>query len=123
MLARALVVEPDLLILDEPTNHMDVATIEWLEEQLKQFQGSLVFISHDRAFVQNLATRIVELDRGNLYNWVGDYQSFIEYREKRLEDEATQNALFDKRLAEEEKMDPQRGLKHAEPVTRAGCCV
>ncbi len=103
MLARALVVEPDLLILDEPTNHMDVATIEWLEEQLKQFQGSLVFISHDRAFVQNLATRIVELDRGNLYNWVGDYQSFIEYREKRLEDEATQNALFDKRLAEEEK--------------------
>ncbi len=103
MLARALVVEPDLLILDEPTNHMDVATIEWLEEQLKQFQGSLVFISHDRAFVQNLATRIVELDRGHLYNWVGDYQSFIEYREKRLEDEATQNALFDKRLAEEEK--------------------
>lgn len=103
MLARALVVEPDLLILDEPTNHMDVPTIEWLEEQLKQFQGSLVFISHDRAFVQNLATRIVELDRGNLYNWLGDYHSFIEYREKRLEDEATQNALFDKRLAEEEK--------------------
>ena len=103
MLARALVVEPDLLILDEPTNHMDVATIEWLEEQLKQFNGSLVFISHDRAFVQNLATRIIELDRGQIYNWQGDYQSFVDYREKRLEEEATQNALFDKRLAEEEK--------------------
>jgi ATP-binding cassette subfamily F protein uup len=103
MLARALVVEPDLLILDEPTNHMDVATIEWLEEQLKQFNGALVFISHDRAFVQNLATRIVELDRGHLYQWQGDYLSFVEYREKRLEDEATQNALFDKRLSEEEK--------------------
>ena len=103
MLARALVVEPDLLILDEPTNHMDVATIEWLEEQLKQFNGALVFISHDRAFVQHLATRIIELDRGHIYNWEGDYHSFVEYREKRLEEEATQNALFDKRLAEEEK--------------------
>lgn len=103
MLARALVAEPDLLILDEPTNHMDMATIEWLEEQLKQFNGSIVFISHDRAFVQALATRIIELDRGHIYNWVGTYQAFIEYREKRLEDEATQNALFDKRLAEEEK--------------------
>jgi len=103
MLARALVVEPELLILDEPTNHMDISTIQWLEEQLKQFNGALIFISHDRAFVQSLATRIVELDRGHLYNWQGDYHSFIEYREKRLEDEATQNALFDKRLAEEEK--------------------
>ncbi|MFY9178891.1 MAG: ATP-binding cassette domain-containing protein [Venatoribacter sp.] len=103
MLARALVVEPNVLILDEPTNHMDVATIEWLEEQLKLFNGALVFISHDRAFVQNLATRIVEVDRGHLYNWQGDYLSFIEYRDKRLEDEATANALFDKRLAEEEK--------------------
>jgi ABC transport system ATP-binding/permease protein len=110
MLARALVTEPELLILDEPTNHMDIATIQWLEEQLKQFNGALVFISHDRAFVQSLATRIVELDRGNLYQWLGDYLSFLEYREKRLEDEATQNALFDKRLAEEEKWIRQ-GIK------------
>jgi len=110
MLARAMVTDPDLLILDEPTNHMDVETIEWLEEQLKMFNGALVFISHDRAFVQSLATRIVDLDRGHLYNWVGDYRGFLEYREKRLEDEATQNALFDKRLAEEEKWIRQ-GIK------------
>ena len=110
MLARALVVEPELLILDEPTNHMDISTIQWLEEQLKQFNGALIFISHDRAFVQSLATRIVELDRGHLYNWQGDYHGFIEYREKRLEDEAAQNALFDKRLAEEEKWIRQ-GIK------------
>lgn len=110
MLARALVIEPELLILDEPTNHMDVATIEWLEQQLQLFNGALVFISHDRSFVQALATRIVDLDRGHLYNWQGDYQGFIEYRAKRLEDEATQNALFDKRLAEEEKWIRQ-GIK------------
>lgn len=110
MLARALVTDPELLILDEPTNHMDVETIEWLEEQLKQFNGALVFISHDRAFVQSLATRIVDLDRGHLYSWVGDYRGFLEFREKRLEDEATHNALFDKRLAEEEKWIRQ-GIK------------
>jgi len=110
MLARALVVAPELLILDEPTNHMDVPTIEWLEEQLKQFNGSLVFISHDRAFVQNLSTRIIDLDRGHVYEWRGDYQSFMSHREKRLEDEAAQNALFDKRLAEEEKWIRQ-GIK------------
>ena len=110
MLARALVTDPELLILDEPTNHMDVETIEWLEDQLNQFNGALVFISHDRAFVQALATRIVDLDRGNLYNWIGDYRGFLEFREKRLEDEATQNALFDKRLAEEEKWIRQ-GIK------------
>lgn len=110
MLAQALVTEPELLILDEPTNHMDIETVTWLEEQLLQFNGALVFISHDRAFVQRLATRIVEIDRGHLYNWQGDYNSFIDYRDKRLEDEATQNALFDKRLAEEEKWIRQ-GIK------------
>lgn len=102
MLARALVSEPDLLILDEPTNHMDIATIAWLEEQLLQFKGTLLFISHDRAFVQNLSTRIVELDRGQIYAWDGDYKSFLTYREQRLAAEEQQNALFDKRLAEEE---------------------
>jgi ATP-binding cassette subfamily F protein uup len=102
MLARALVSEPDLLILDEPTNHMDIATIAWLEEQLLQFKGTLLFISHDRAFVQNLSTRILELDRGKIYSWDGDYQSFLTYREQRLAAEEQQNALFDKRLAEEE---------------------
>lgn len=110
MLARALVSEPELLILDEPTNHMDVETIEWLEEQLKQFNGSLIFISHDRAFVQSLATRIIDLDRGHVYEWRGDYRGFLSFRDKRLEDEATQNALFDKRLAEEEKWIRQ-GIK------------
>ena len=102
MLARALVSEPDLLILDEPTNHMDIATISWLEEQLMQFRGTLLFISHDRAFVQKLSTRILELDRGHLYSWTGDYQGFLEYRAQRLAAEEQQNALFDKRLAEEE---------------------
>jgi ATP-binding cassette subfamily F protein uup len=102
MLAQAMVSEPDLLILDEPTNHMDIATIRWLEEQLMQFKGTLLFISHDRAFVQALSTRIIELDRGNIHSWKGNYQGFLEHREHRLAAEETQNALFDKRLAEEE---------------------
>tara|TARA_B110001454_G_scaffold176027_1_gene168003 strand:+ start:4227 stop:6164 length:1938 start_codon:yes stop_codon:yes gene_type:complete len=102
MLAQALVSEPDLLILDEPTNHMDIATIRWLEEQLVQFKGTLLFISHDRAFVQALSTRIIELDRGSIYSWKGTYQGFLDHQEQRLAAEETQNALFDKRLAEEE---------------------
>ena len=102
MLAQALVSEPDLLILDEPTNHMDIATIRWLEEQLQQFKGTLLFISHDRAFVQALSTRIIELDRGSIYSWKGTYQGFLDHQEQRLAAEEVQNALFDKRLAEEE---------------------
>ena len=102
MLAQALVSEPDLLILDEPTNHMDIATIRWLEEQLVQFKGTLLFISHDRAFVQALSTRIIELDRGSIYSWKGTYQGFLDHQEQRLAAEEVQNALFDKRLAEEE---------------------
>ena len=102
MLAQALVSEPDLLILDEPTNHMDIATIRWLEEQLVQYKGTLLFISHDRAFVQALSTRIIELDRGSIYSWKGTYQGFLDHQEQRLAAEETQNALFDKRLAEEE---------------------
>lgn len=110
MLAQALVSEPDVLILDEPTNHMDLANVLWLEEQLRQFNGALVFISHDRKFVQNIATRIVELDRGNLHFCQGGYQAFLDYQQKRLEDEATERALFDKKLAQEEKWIRQ-GIK------------
>lgn len=102
MLAQALVQDPDVLILDEPTNHMDLDNVLWLEEQLKQFQGALVFISHDRSFVQNIANRIIELDRGQLYSYPGSYQQFLDYQQKRLEDEALERALFDKKLAQEE---------------------
>ena len=101
-LARALVAAPDLLLLDEPTNHLDLATIEWLEHKIRVFPGSVLFITHDRTFLQKLATRIVELDRGRLTSWPGDYQNFLRRRDKALEEEATQNALFDKKLAQEE---------------------
>jgi len=101
-LGAALVQEPDLLLLDEPTNHLDIETIEWLEQQLLSFRGGLLFISHDRALVEKLATRIVELDRGVLTSFPGSYSSYQEQKEKLLQDEATQNALFDKKLAQEE---------------------
>ncbi len=101
-LGRALVSEPDILLLDEPTNHLDITTIQWLEQQLLDFSGTLIFITHDRSFLQHLATRIVELDRGHLAAWEGDYKSFLDFREKMLADEERQNALFDKRLAQEE---------------------
>ncbi|WNW09622.1 ATP-binding cassette domain-containing protein [Pseudomonas sp. DTU_2021_1001937_2_SI_NGA_ILE_001] len=102
LLAQALVCEPDLLLLDEPTNHLDIGAIAWLEEALKDFQGAVLFITHDRAFLQSLATRILELDRGGLIDWNGDYASFLVHKEAMLAAEETANALFDKRLAQEE---------------------
>lgn len=102
LLAQALVAEPDLLLLDEPTNHLDIGAIAWLEEALQGFTGAVLFITHDRAFLQNLATRILELDRGHLIDWPGDYASFLLHKEQQLAAEETANALFDKRLAQEE---------------------
>lgn len=102
LLAQALVAEPDLLLLDEPTNHLDIGAIAWLEEAVKGFNGAVLFITHDRAFLQNLATRILELDRGQLIDWQGDYASFLVHKEQQLAAEETANALFDKKLAQEE---------------------
>ena len=102
-LGKALVSQPDLLLLDEPTNHLDIATIEWLEHTIRGYRGSVVFITHDREFLQKIATRIIEVDRAKLISWPGSYQSFIRLKEHSLHEEETQNALFDKRLAEEEK--------------------
>ena len=102
LLARALVLEPDLLLLDEPTNHLDIDSIRWLEEFLLNYRGSLLFITHDRAFLRRLATRIIELDRGELTDWPGDYDNFLRRKEERLNAEALENARFDKKLAQEE---------------------
>jgi ATP-binding cassette subfamily F protein uup len=101
-LGRALVSEPDLLLLDEPTNHLDIPTIVWLEQQLKSFSGAIILITHDRRFLQAIANRIGELDRGQLTIWEGTYQDFLKHRAEQLAAEATANALFDKRLAQEE---------------------
>ena len=101
-LARALVTQPDILLLDEPTNHLDIPTIEWLESHLKNFRGALVVISHDRRFLQNCVTSMAELERGHLSLWQGDYRGFLQFREQELASEAKANALFDKKLAEEE---------------------
>jgi ATP-binding cassette subfamily F protein uup len=101
-LARALVQKPDLLLLDEPTNHLDIATIQWLEDRIYSYAGAVLFITHDRAFLQRLATRIVEIDRGKLTSWPGDYKNFLRRKEKSLEDEETANARFDKKLGQEE---------------------
>lgn len=101
-LARALVCEPDVLLLDEPTNHLDVTTIEWLESFLKDFRGSIIFISHDRAFIQSMATRIVDLDRGQLSSYPGSYETYLAEKEEQLRVEELQNAEFDKKLAQEE---------------------
>jgi ABC transport system ATP-binding/permease protein len=102
LLARALVSDPDLLLLDEPTNHLDIDTIEWLERQLLDYRGALLFVSHDRAFVNRVATRIVDLDRGRLSSWPGNYDDYAGKKQAQLENEGKENALFDKRLAQEE---------------------
>jgi ATP-binding cassette subfamily F protein uup len=102
LLARALAIEPDVLLLDEPTNHLDIETIEWLEELLLQFAGALVCVSHDRAFINRVATRILELDRGTLSSWSGNYDAYARQKAEQLATEAQHAALFDKRLAQEE---------------------
>ncbi len=101
-LARALVNDPDLLLLDEPTNHLDIDSIAWLEDFLRQFRGAIVFISHDREFIQRMATRIIDLDRGILTSWPGNYDAYLEGKEEWLRVEALKNAEFDKKLAQEE---------------------
>ena len=109
-LAKALVQKPDLLLLDEPTNHLDIATIKWLEDRVYSYPGSVLFITHDRAFLQRLATRILEIDRGKLTSWPGDYENFLRRKEKALDDEKIANEKFDKKLAQEEEWIRQ-GIK------------
>lgn len=101
-LARALVIDPEVLLLDEPTNHLDFESIAWLEEQILSFAGAVLFVTHDRAFLQKLATRIIDLDRGQLISWPGDYQDYLIRKAAALDNEANQNAEFDKKLAKEE---------------------
>jgi ATP-binding cassette subfamily F protein uup len=102
MLARGLAKNPDLLLLDEPTNHLDIASIDWLEGFLKRWGGTLLFVTHDRVFLQRLTTRIVELDRGRLFDWNCSYTTFLDRKEAMLSAEAEANANFDKKLAQEE---------------------
>jgi len=101
-LARALVRSPDLLLLDEPTNHLDIEMIKWLETSLSNYKGAIVFVSHDRAFIRSMATRIVDLDRGSITSYPGNYETYLEKKQQDLEVEASQNAEFDKKLAQEE---------------------
>ena len=101
-LARALVSRPDLLLLDEPTNHLDLNTINWLERQIQKFEGAVLFITHDRAFLKSLATRIVDIDRGAIRSWPGNYDRYLRLRAETLDAEKRENKLFDKRLAQEE---------------------
>ena len=102
LLGKALVVDPDLLLLDEPTNHLDVEAIQWVEEFLLNWNGSLMFVTHDRAFLRKMATRIIELDRGKISSWPGDYENYLVRKQEALDNEERENALFDKRLAQEE---------------------
>ena len=102
LLAQALVCEPDILVLDEPTNHLDIESIQWMEGFLLRYRGTLVFVTHDRAFLRKLATRIVELDRGRLHSWACDYDTYLKRKQALLDGEAEQWAQFDKKLAQEE---------------------
>jgi ATP-binding cassette subfamily F protein uup len=102
LLARAVVGHPDLLLLDEPTNHLDIEAIEWLEDFLGRWRGTLMFVTHDRAFLRRVATRILEIDRGRVFDWSCDYDTFLVRKEEALAAEEKQNALFDKKLAQEE---------------------
>ncbi|PIE40897.1 MAG: ABC transporter ATP-binding protein [Gammaproteobacteria bacterium] len=102
LLAKALVQEPDLLLLDEPTNHLDIDAIQWLEDFLKQYQGALLFISHDRAFIKQLANRVVDLDRGSLSSWEGNYENYLRRKEEALHAETKEQERFDKKLSQEE---------------------
>ena len=112
--------QPDLLMLDEPTNHLDIETMTWLEAFLADYAGTVLFVTHDRVFLQRLATRIVELDRGRLTSWPGDYATFLRRKEEWLAIEAVQDAKFDKRLAEEEAWLRQ-GIKAQTDAKRRAC--
>jgi ABC transport system ATP-binding/permease protein len=102
LLARAVVAEPDLLLLDEPTNHLDIEAVEWLETFLGRWRGTLMFVTHDRTFLRRMASRILEIDRGRIFDWSCDYDTFLVRKEEALAAEEKHNALFDKKLAEEE---------------------
>jgi ATP-binding cassette subfamily F protein uup len=121
-LAQALVAEPDVLILDEPTNHLDFSSIEWLEGLLNNFRGNVLFVTHDRRFLDNVATRIVELDRGNLASFPGNFAAYLRFKEQMLQDETVLNAKFDKVLAQEEVWIRQgikaRGVRNEGRVRR-----
>ncbi|MGE0816818.1 MAG: ATP-binding cassette domain-containing protein [Vicinamibacterales bacterium] len=110
LLAQALVASPDVLLLDEPTNHLDIEAIEWLETFLASYAGAVLFVTHDRAFLERLATRVIELDRGRLTSWPGDYATFLRKKEEWLAHQATAEEKFDKKLAEEEAW-LRRGIK------------
>lgn len=102
LLAKALVTGPHILLLDEPTNHLDIDTIIWMETFFKKYAGTIIFVTHDRVFLRKLATRIIEIDRGSIFDWACDYDTFLKRKEAFLENEVTRNALFDKKLAQEE---------------------
>ena len=110
LLARALVGQPDVLLLDEPTNHLDIDAILWLEEFLGAYRGAVVFVTHDREFLERLATRILEIDRGEVTSWPGNYATYLRRKEEAIESESISNEKFDKKLAEEEAWI-RRGVK------------